>query len=132
MKEKQLIPRREKWEKIWIYMINYWKKNKEYYLAQEYSNAFFLGNPWNPFKQFHILDYDIYSDDIEGRLEVIDSEPSEISSDNELPDDFLEMDENDRPIWNTNPERTWFANMFDLTFIPTNKFVTNLESKPEY
>jgi len=87
-------------------MINYWKKNKEYYLAQEYNPVtFFLGNPRNPFKQLHILDYDIYSDDLEGGLEVIDSD-SDVTSDEEFDDDIIEKD--DRPLRNTNPERIKF------------------------
>ena len=77
-------------------MINYWKKNKEYYLAQDYNSNYFIGNPWNPFMRFHILDYEIYSDDLDVGLEVIDSD-DEVSSDGEVSDGFLEIDINDRP-----------------------------------
>ena len=46
--------------------------------------------------RFHILDYEIYSDDLDGGLEVIDSD-DEVSSDGEVSDGFLEIDINDRP-----------------------------------
>lgn len=110
-------------------MINYWKKNKEYYLAQDYSSNYFVGNGWNPFEKIHFLDYEIYSDDVDGGLELIDSDDDEISSEGEMPEDIFEENEGDKPAWNTNPERFKFSNMFDLTTNVTKKFEVNLAGK---
>ena len=65
LKPRLVQPHRQKREKISIFIMNYWKKNLDYYKAQDVTDSLLVGNARAPFREIEMLDYDLESDDLE-------------------------------------------------------------------
>ena len=73
-----------------IFLLNEWKKNVEYEMAQGFGEEMKLGNPRNPFEKFEQFNYDMNSDDYLCNGEDIGSDLDSLSDDDTYLNSLIE------------------------------------------